>query len=154
MRCTDRQTRGLFSLLLANATDTRKKSKEVFERHSVSSAQSYCSRHDNRACVQHTLCFARTSSLVTTKPLCHLPQHRTLYTRVLSKLNCPLANTRALGKVDCSSAHRWTREELEGTPSDQRVGNYLPSNHHLPTRSPSHLVYYLPKQRVPSLHAT
>ena len=59
--------------------------------------------------------------------MCRLPQHRTLYTRVLSKLNCPLANTRTLGKVDCSSAHLWTREELEGTPSDQRVGNYFPA---------------------------
>jgi hypothetical protein len=96
--------------------------------------------------------WARSASLATTKPLCRLLQHRTLYSRVLGKLDCPLLNTRALDKGDCSSAHLRTREKLEGTTSDQRVRNDLSSNHHLPTHSPSRRVYYLPKQRIPSPH--
>src|SRR5215203_5261060 len=70
-------------------------------------------------------------ALATTKPFRCLPQHHTLYMWVLSELDCPLANARALGNADCSSSHLRAREQLEGTLAYQRAGNDLPSKHHL-----------------------
>ena len=75
-------------------------------------------------------------ALATTKPFRCLPQHHTLYMWVFSELDCPLANTRALGNADCSSSHLRAREQLEGTLAYQRAGNDLPRKHH-PTYSPS-----------------
>src|SRR5215211_8716167 len=84
-------------------------------------------------------------ALATTKPFRCLPQHHTLYMWVFSELDCPLANARALGNVDCSSPHLRAREQLEGTLSYQRAGNDLPSKHH-PTYSSSFASAELPSE--------
>ena len=88
-------------------------------------------------------------ALATTKPFRCLPQHHTLYMWVFSELDCPLANARALGNADCSSSHLRARSNLRAPLRTSGLEMIFPASIILLTHLPSHLVNYLPKQRLP-----